>query len=233
MTQDNQIRFDCNRTCPLFEKIDTCRFNPILQELGPVEVNSHVVDVDVEIRDLGAFERACKTLGLTFERNRTTYRWYGTHVGDYPLPKGFTADQMGKCDHAAHRVDGKGYGLGLCKRGSHYRLIFDFYGSGGSQLEETIGHRAKKLTAEYTVEMCISKAQELGWKVERAAGGARIAHPVSGHLTVSAGGQIEAHGFMGNGCHDATKLFTDELGTVAKSQSKIATQKTKQKVRRK
>ena len=211
---DNQLRFDCDRTCPLFEKIDACRFNPILQELGPVAVNSHVVDVDVEIRDLDAFERACSNLGLTFERGRTNYRWFGQHVGDYPLPKGFSAEDMGKCEHAAHRTDGKGYGLGLCKRGNHYRLIFDFYGSGGSALEEKIGKRAKTITAAYSVEVCTAKARQLGWRVEQTKDGARIHHPIRGHLTVDAGGQIEAHGFHGNGCHDATKLFTDELGSV-------------------
>ena len=45
----------------------------------------------VEVKDLDALADACQRLGCVLNRNQATYRWWGSSVGDYPLPAGFTA----------------------------------------------------------------------------------------------------------------------------------------------
>lgn len=45
--------------------------------------------------DLEALRAACAMLGLEVVEQRT-YRWYGTSVGDYPLPAGMKAGELGR-----------------------------------------------------------------------------------------------------------------------------------------
>lgn len=61
---------------------------------------SHVATVDLDVKDLDALATACQRLGLELVRGQTTYRWYGQSVGDYPLPHGFTEQDLGHCEHA-------------------------------------------------------------------------------------------------------------------------------------
>lgn len=61
---------------------------------------SHVAQFETEpgkplITDLNAVKLAAKNLGLDV-REDNKYRWYGHHVGDYPLPPGWTKHDMGK-----------------------------------------------------------------------------------------------------------------------------------------
>jgi hypothetical protein len=56
---------------------------------------SHITTINVELRELTALKAACAELGAAFIDNKTTYKWYGECVGDYPLPKGIAADQLG------------------------------------------------------------------------------------------------------------------------------------------
>ena len=61
---------------------------------------SHVTVIAVELKDLDALKAVCAALGLEFRENQTTYRWYGRHVGDFPIPEGLTKADLGRCDHA-------------------------------------------------------------------------------------------------------------------------------------
>lgn len=47
------------------------------------------------IVDLEAVKLAALNLGLKCEE-RKTYRWWGHSVGDYPIPEGYTAEELGK-----------------------------------------------------------------------------------------------------------------------------------------
>ena len=58
--------FDCPRTCPLFERRDLCRFNPVFKAIGPVVVNSHTVKVKVEYNDPGALRGSVEAMGGTW-----------------------------------------------------------------------------------------------------------------------------------------------------------------------
>lgn len=99
---------------------------------------SHVATIDVEIRSLEDLRAACKRLGLEFVEGQETYRWYGRHVGDYPLPKGFEISDLGKCKHAIRiplSTEGAdlAYEIGVAARrdgGNGYVLLWDFFNSG-------------------------------------------------------------------------------------------------------
>lgn len=47
------------------------------------------------IVDLEAVKLAALNLGMNCEE-RTTYEWWGHSVGDYPIPAGFTKEELGK-----------------------------------------------------------------------------------------------------------------------------------------
>jgi len=126
---------------------------------------SHVATIDVEVRDLEALKAACQALGLEFVAGQRTYRWYGRHVGDYSLPQGFTAEDLGNCDHAI-RVPGnrQAYEIGVVKRRDGrpgYVLLWDFW-CGGYGLEERVGKNAHKLRQAYAVEAAKRAAQRTG-----------------------------------------------------------------------
>ena len=92
---------------------------------------SHVAKVDCVFRDLNAIKTACTKLGLVFVEGKKTYKWYGTHVGDYPLPEGFTKADLGKCEHAI-QLPGCQYEIGLArnKNGDGFSMLYDFYDHG-------------------------------------------------------------------------------------------------------
>jgi hypothetical protein len=123
---------------------------------------SHVTKIEIEINDLGTLKAACRRLELQFICNQKTYAWYGQHVGDYPVPEGFSVEDMGKCDHAI-RVPGAAYEIGVVKRGHKYVLLWDSYHSGG--LERTLGKNAGKLNQAYGVERATKVAKLRGYHV--------------------------------------------------------------------
>lgn len=116
---------------------------------------SHVVTCEATITDLEALKLACKRLGWVFKEGQKTYRWFGQHVGDYPLPKGFKVEDMGKCDHAIE-VPGVNYEIGLVRKGAGFTPIYDFYDSG---LRSAVGGiKGEKLVQHYGVEWAKRKA---------------------------------------------------------------------------
>jgi hypothetical protein len=119
---------------------------------------SHVVSIKTKIIDLDALEAA---LARDFPqarlvRGQTTYNWFGTHVGDYPLPEGFSKEDLGKCEHAIV-VDGVRYQIGLARaRGDTspgLSPLFDFFGSSsyhdGQKLKELFGDGLGRLVQSY------------------------------------------------------------------------------------
>ena len=110
---------------------------------------SHVSKIELEIQSLEDLKLACKRLEFIFQENQQTYQWYGRSVGDYPLPEGFTVDDLGKCHHAI-KVPGCEYEIGIVKRGAKYVLLWDSWQAGG--LEQKIGSDAGILKQAYTIE---------------------------------------------------------------------------------
>lgn len=130
---------------------------------------SHVAKIQLQISDLDALDAACRELGLTLNRDQRTYQWFGTHVGDYPLPDGFTQHDLGHCEHAI-KVPGTSWEIGVARaRGhSHYTLLFDFYGSLGQPISKAIGgNEGTKLKRAYATHAAIQQAKKQGWTYTR------------------------------------------------------------------
>ena len=113
---------------------------------------SHVAKIELEVKDLQALRDAAERLGLEFREGQKTYRWWGRTAGEYPLPAGFTAADLGKCDHAL-RVPGKAdaFEVGIAFRGGRYHLLWDFYGTRGAPMQKAIGPNGGKLRQAYAI----------------------------------------------------------------------------------
>lgn len=123
---------------------------------------SHTEIIDLEIQDLKTLERVCKRMGGELMLNQKTYRWFGTNVGDYPLPEGVKVSDLGKCEHAI-RFNGIKYEVGVMKsrttKGA-YELIWDFW---DNQLKNKMGGSTGGLFKQaYTVEKTKQAAMQKG-----------------------------------------------------------------------
>ena len=117
---------------------------------------SHVTTIAVEIRDLEVVKEICRELGLEFHENQKNYKWYGRHVGDYPLPAGVTKAALGRCDHAIAVKGGsaQSYEIGLVKKGDQFMVLWDFW-QGGYGLENCVGKNGQRFVDAYTKAVAI------------------------------------------------------------------------------
>ena len=200
--------FSCGRTCAYMQ---ACRFQPIFSALGKTRVVSHVTKVDVEIKDLDALDVVCKNRGLQLRRGQTKYAWWGRSVGDYPIPAGMAAADIGKCNHAIH-LNSRSFEIGLVKQSDgSYRLVFDFYNQ-AELLSAVGGQKCEGLIGDYTIETARSAANAQNWPVQDNSDGTiTIYHPSSGTLTVNRDGTVDANGFVGSGCAVAS-IIENALG---------------------
>ena len=131
---------------------------------------SHVANVNLTITDLDALEKAVKELGGVLQRGKTEYKWFGRHVGDYPLPKGFTKADLGKCLHAI-KFPTSDWEIGVVKnpeQAGTYGLLFDFWGPSGTPLAKAIGGQdGKRLKQLYATHAAINAAKKKGWICQR------------------------------------------------------------------
>lgn len=137
---------------------------------------SHVAQIKtVPVLDIEALESAALELGGTLIRNKKTYNWFGRSVGDYKLPAGMTADDLGKCEHAV-KFPGINYECGFAKskiEGEEGLYpIFDFWGSSmggtghdGLRLQEKVGEGAGRLMQAYSKHAAINAASLMGYQV--------------------------------------------------------------------
>jgi len=114
---------------------------------------SHVAKIKAEIKDLKALKNTCDRMGWQFKENQKSYKWYGRHIGDYPMPEGLTQNDLGKCDHAIS-VPNCNYEIGVVKNklngGKTYDLLWDFF---DSSLKLAMGgDTAPKLVQAHTIE---------------------------------------------------------------------------------
>ena len=136
---------------------------------------SHVENVKTKITDLEALKAACVRLGAEFVANKRSYNWFGRSVGDYPLPAGFTAAELGKCDHVV-KVPGVNYEVGVVKAkdGKGYTMLYDFYGASrgghdGELLRKQFGDGLTKLVDAYSIEAIRRKAKAQGYIVKETS----------------------------------------------------------------
>lgn len=136
---------------------------------------SHVATMtNCPITDLDALEAACEKLGLELRRDQKTYAWWGTSVGDYALPAGMTAADLGKCEHAirvkgSEPVNGPGgpWEIGLVRNAAGALIpIFDFFGGAGGALTQHVGQGCATLKTEYESEVILRELYRQGCRVE-------------------------------------------------------------------
>jgi len=123
-----------------------------------------------DIRDLDALAVAAQELGGELRRDQRTYAWWGHSVGNYPLPAGFTAADLGKCDHALRFVDAS-YEVGVVARRDGkpgWELLWDFYPTGGLVLK--LGAGGAKLSIAYQQQVAIKAARKQGFEARRVVG---------------------------------------------------------------
>jgi len=133
---------------------------------------SHVVSIACELTDLDAIKAVCRELGLTFKENQKTYQWWGYSAGDYPLPEGFTVDDLGKCEHAIG-IPGTTWEIGLARprNGKGLRLLFDFFGSQGQPILNAVGgEKATEFLKRYAACKTELACQKSGYKTSRVYG---------------------------------------------------------------
>ncbi len=129
---------------------------------------SHVAQMEIDILDLDALATAAKRLGMELVKNQVKYKWYGHHVGDYPVPEGFTPQDLGMCLHAI-RIPGddKAYEIGVVKRRDGkpgYQLMWDFW-KGGFGLMDKIGETGGLLKQAYGVQVAKKQMLRDGYRV--------------------------------------------------------------------
>ena len=97
---------------------------------------SHVVSVDIQLKDLNAVVRACERMGWEFCEGQETFEWYGRWVNDYDgedaaYKLGIKPEDYGKCTHAI-KVPGAQYEIGLIQQADgSYAPVWDYWGPGG------------------------------------------------------------------------------------------------------
>lgn len=129
---------------------------------------SHVTDVKLNITDLDALEEACDRLGLELQRDKKTYCWWGSYVGDSHAYGEHRPSEMGKCEHAI-RVKGDRpqngaggpweIGVVKAKSGEGFNLYYDQFGGAGKRLTDRVGPQANRLRQEYACAVTSRKAK--------------------------------------------------------------------------
>lgn len=191
--------FDCDRTCPDFERrVDGhfwCRFRPLLDRLGPVKVHSHTALLKVEYTDPDALKIAVERMGglwYGFDAKHDLFDTKQTGWGfRLPMAEGLhkTADGRRFWYHPlVLRADGQ--------------LAYDSYGGEWGDVSQL-----ETLKSEYAFAMTEKAALDLGWLTERVDGRLVVHHPSGGTLSVSADGKLETQGFVGGACHQAREAL--------------------------
>lgn len=130
---------------------------------------SHVTTVSLKIRDLDALDEACEQLGLTLNRGKKTWRWYGSWQNDFAgqqaaASQGFDPKQFGRGEHSisVKNSGANAYEIGVLKArdGDGYELLYDSWGSGGRAIEAVAGPQLPKLKQEYAISAATRKATE-------------------------------------------------------------------------
>lgn len=181
------VSFDCNRTCPQFEKRDFCRFNALFSLMGvTASVNSHTVSVKVEFKNLQSLADAVASVGgIVLGVGR--HRLFSSHEEGF----GF-------------RLPGWSYCLVAKQDGT---LAYDDYGGAWGNVADL-----ETLKAEYTLGAAKNACDQLGWAYERNSEGLTVYHPSGGTLAVGFDGEVDANGFNGRGCHAAASELAVAIG---------------------
>ena len=150
---------------------------------------SHTVTVDLKFKNREAIIKAAASMGATVIGE-------GTH-------RLFSSNNHG----FAIKLPGWNYPCVFDEEG---RVFYDnYHGMWGSP--QTL----EKFQEGYAGKVIEAECENLGWYCERngATGELVVHHPSGGTITVQRGGTLDASGFIGNSCEQATERFEQALGT--------------------
>jgi hypothetical protein len=123
---------------------------------------SHIVTIKTEIRDLAAVRAVCKRFKWEFREGQTRYQWFGTYMGDAPLPEGVTVADLGTCTHAIH-VPGCRYEIGIVAKPGGYDLRWDYW---ETAIKNAMGGpEAHRFQQAYAIEKAKIEARKQGHSV--------------------------------------------------------------------
>lgn len=134
---------------------------------------SHVASVECQVKDLGALQAAADRLGFDFIAGKTSYRWFGRFLNDWPshraaINKGVDPKTFGTCDHVLRlRSQPNGYEIGVIEgEDDTYQLTYDTFGN-GHHLERAGGVDLVTLRNEVAAETATRVLQRRGFRVQR------------------------------------------------------------------
>ena len=149
---------------------------------------SHTVTIDVKFKDKEVAIKAAQAMSATVIGEGSHRLFSSSHTG------------------LAIKFPGWNYPIVIDAEG---RVHYDNYnGSWGSisQLDH--------FQEEYAGKMIEATCDNLGWYHERQDNGEIVVHhPSGGTITVQRGGQLDASGFVGASCQEATAPLEAALGT--------------------
>jgi len=108
---------------------------------------SHITKVKTEIKDLEMLKKACEAIGLKFNENQTSYRWYRS--------------QKNKCDHAISIPNNSNaYEIGVIKKNDSYELEWDTWNNGYGLVDKA-GKNMSLLKTSYSKHVVLNEIDPL------------------------------------------------------------------------
>jgi hypothetical protein len=133
---------------------------------------SHVVTIQLEVKDLLALADAAKALGAELVKDQKTFRWYGRWMNDYSADNaayrnGIKPENYGQCDHII-RHPKCNYDIGLVKQpNGAYVVVADEWSAGG--LPAVFGAGMQRLKQRYGVAVATRTMRKQGFLVAEKA----------------------------------------------------------------
>lgn len=146
---------------------------------------SHTVKVKVQLSDTDSLSAAVIAMGGSL-LGVASHKLYGGNVQGF----GF-------------RLPNWRYPLVLQPSGE---LAYDDYNGRWGNVSDI-----DKLTGRYAIHRAHQAAEQLGWMAEFCAEGLRVYHPSGGTLVVTAD-QVDALGFSGGACAQASQQLSEAMG---------------------
>ena len=148
---------------------------------------SHTVTVDVKMKNREALCKAAEAMGLTILGEGSHRLYSSSHQG------------------LGIKLPGWNYPVVVTEDGViHYD---DYNGLWGNPND------IDRLTADYAQAVVEVECDKLGWYHEKQDNGEMVVHhPSGGTITIQRGGRLDAQGFHGTSCSDATRPLEQALG---------------------
>jgi hypothetical protein len=129
---------------------------------------SHVVVIELQVKDLQALGEAAKQLGGELVIGQMTFKWYGRWMNDYhgqdAAYRKMNPEKFGKCDHAVKHPKCK-YEIGVVRQeDGSFTVLADEWGEGG--LPAVFGKGMHKLKQRYGACVAAKTMRRQGFSVK-------------------------------------------------------------------